>query len=92
MSTQTKTRNLLLATAAIGTALAATAGGTYAADGQKEMERCYGVAAAGHNDCATATSSCAGTSKVDGQKDAYVAVPAGLCDRLAGGSVEIQKN
>lgn len=51
-----------------------------------EKEKCYGVAKAGKNDCATATSSCAGTSTQDGQKDAFIVVPGGLCDRLAGGS------
>lgn len=49
-------------------------------------EKCYGVAKAGKNDCATKSSSCAGTSKEDFQKDAFIVVPAGLCDRLAGGS------
>jgi uncharacterized membrane protein len=51
-----------------------------------EKEKCYGVAKAGKNDCATKTSSCAGTSKMDHQKDAFVVVPKGLCDKLAGGS------
>ncbi len=51
-------------------------------------EKCYGVAAAGKNDCATKTSSCAGTSKVDNQGDAFIAVPKGLCDKLAGGSLK----
>ena len=31
------------------------------------MEKCYGVAKAGKNDCQTANSSCAGTSKKDAQ-------------------------
>jgi uncharacterized membrane protein len=51
-----------------------------------DKEKCYGVAKAGKNDCATKTSSCAGTSKEDFQKDAFIVVPKGLCDRLAGGS------
>ncbi|MFB9137354.1 DUF2282 domain-containing protein [Vibrio olivae] len=51
-----------------------------------EKEKCYGVAKAGMNDCATKTSSCAGTSKMDHQKDAFVVVPKGLCDKLAGSS------
>ncbi|MBE4426808.1 DUF2282 domain-containing protein [Vibrio parahaemolyticus] len=51
-----------------------------------EKEKCYGVAKAGKNDCATKNSSCAGTSKQDHQKDAFVVVPKGLCDKLAGGS------
>ncbi|MCE0557800.1 MULTISPECIES: DUF2282 domain-containing protein [unclassified Motilimonas] len=53
-----------------------------------EKEKCYGVAKAGQNDCATKSSSCAGTSKVDNQGDAFIAVPKGLCEKLAGGSLE----
>ena len=30
---------------------------------QGNMEKCYGIAKAGKNDCQTAKSSCAGTSK-----------------------------
>jgi len=52
-----------------------------------EMEKCYGVAKAGHNDCQTAKSSCAGTSKVDRQKDAFIAVPKGTCYKIAGSSL-----
>ncbi|MDF2155816.1 DUF2282 domain-containing protein [Vibrio sp. CAU 1672] len=51
-----------------------------------DKEKCYGVAKAGKNDCATKNSSCAGTAKEDSQKDAFVVVPKGLCDKLAGGS------
>ncbi len=53
-----------------------------------EKEKCYGVSKAGKNDCATKTSSCAGTAKEDGQKDAFVVVPKGLCDKLVGGSTK----
>jgi len=63
-----------------GTILTATS--AFAAD----QEKCYGVAKAGQNDCATKMSSCAGTSKKDGQKDAFVVVPKGLCGKLSGGS------
>lgn len=52
-----------------------------------EKEKCFGVAKAGANDCATKTGSCAGTSKVDGAGDAFIVVPSGLCERLAGGSL-----
>ncbi|MCQ1057898.1 DUF2282 domain-containing protein [Photobacterium sp. DNB23_23_1] len=82
-----KTTNIALATAVTGLiALAGTAMTTTAAVAAEEKEKCYGVVKAGKNDCATKTSSCAGTSKTDGQKDAFVMVPKGLCDRLAGGS------
>ncbi|MEF1290974.1 BufA1 family periplasmic bufferin-type metallophore [Vibrio sp. M260118] len=53
-----------------------------------EKEKCYGVAKAGKNDCATKTSSCAGTSKEDNQSDAFVVVPKGLCGKLTGGSTQ----
>lgn len=51
-----------------------------------EKEKCYGVSKAGKNDCATSSTSCAGTAKKDNQKDAFVIVPKGLCGRLVGGS------
>ncbi len=53
-----------------------------------KFEKCYGVAKAGKNDCQTARSSCAGTSKRDAQADAWVYVPAGLCGRIVGGSTQ----
>ncbi len=53
-----------------------------------EAEKCYGVAKAGKNDCQTANSSCAGTSKRDSQKDAWLFVPAGTCERLVGGNLQ----
>lgn len=48
-------------------------------------EKCFGVAKAGKNDCQTAKSSCAGTSKTDSQGDAWISVPRGVCDKLVGG-------
>lgn len=53
-----------------------------------KFEKCYGVVKAGSNDCQTATSSCAGTSKRDNQRDAWVYLPAGTCGKIAGGSTE----
>lgn len=63
-------------------------GATSPALAKDKMEKCYGVAEAGQNDCATATSSCAGTSTADGQGDAFLMVPEGTCERLVGGSTE----
>ena len=53
-----------------------------------ETEKCYGVAKAGKNDCQTANSSCAGTSKKDAQGDAWIYAPAGTCEKLVGGSLK----
>jgi uncharacterized membrane protein len=46
----------------------------------QEMEKCFGVAMAGQNDCAAGPgTTCAGTSKVDFQGNAWKLVPAGTC-------------
>ncbi|WP_457645249.1 BufA1 family periplasmic bufferin-type metallophore [Profundibacter sp.] len=46
-------------------------------------EKCYGVALAGQNDCkAGAGTTCAGTSKVDYQGNAFSLVPAGTCTSI----------
>lgn len=45
-----------------------------------EKEKCYGVAKAGQNDCkAGPGTSCAGTSTVDYQGNAWKLVPKGTC-------------
>ena len=43
---------------------------------------------AGKNDCQTANSSCAGTSRRDQQGDAWIYMPAGACDKVVGGSTQ----
>jgi len=53
------------------------------ADKKPAMEKCYGVALAGKNDCAAGPgTSCAGTSKVDYQGNAWKNVPAGTCTSI----------
>ncbi|NBX65380.1 MAG: DUF2282 domain-containing protein [Proteobacteria bacterium] len=62
-----------------------------AAEGAKpEKEKCYGVAKAGKNDCASKDGSngCAGHTTKDNDPTAWVYVPTGLCDKLAGGTTE----
>ena len=47
------------------------------------MEKCYGVALAGKNDCAAGPgTSCAGTSVRDYQGNAWKLVPAGTCTSI----------
>jgi len=46
-------------------------------------EKCYGVSLAGQNDCkAGAGTTCAGTSTVDYQGNAFTLVPAGSCTAM----------
>ncbi|OIQ91069.1 hypothetical protein GALL_270350 [mine drainage metagenome] len=77
-----------LALAGIIATAAAVSGGmpAHAADGGKmSMEKCYGVAKAGKNDCASGAHSCAGQAVKDFDPASFVAVPKGLCAKLAGG-------
>jgi uncharacterized membrane protein len=47
------------------------------------MEKCYGVSMAGKNDCAAGPgTTCAGTSKMDYQGNAWKHVPAGTCTTI----------
>ena len=55
-------------------------------------EKCFGIAKAGKNDCQTATSSCAGTSRKDAQTDAWLSVPKGTCEKISGGSLISHKS
>jgi len=49
-----------------------------------EKDKCFGVALKGKNDCkAGAGTSCAGTSKVDYQSNAWSMVPKGTCEQTA---------
>ncbi|NHN76177.1 DUF2282 domain-containing protein [Azotobacter chroococcum] len=65
--------------------LASASGPALAA--KADVEKCAGIARAGKNDCGTAKSSCAGTAKVDNDAEAWVLVPKGTCEKIAGGTV-----
>ena len=54
-------------------------------------EKCYGVAAAGKNDCAAGAHSCAGQSTKNMDKASFVFLPTGACSKLAGGSTMMGK-
>ncbi len=48
-----------------------------------EKEKCYGVALKGQNDCAAgAGTTCAGTSKVDYQGNAWKYIAKGTCETM----------
>jgi uncharacterized membrane protein len=50
-----------------------------------DSEKCYGIAKAGHNDCAAGAHSCAGQSTRNNDKTSFVYLPAGDCSKIAGG-------
>ena len=70
----------LALTAGIATTLIASPS---AAQGKPAMEKCYGVAKAGKNDCAAGPgTSCAGTSTRDYQGNAWTLVKKGTCEKI----------
>ncbi len=82
MTHETKPISALAVASAFAAALGLAATGT-AASAADEKEKCYGVAAAGENDCAAgAGTSCAGTSKVDYQGNSWKLVPKGTCTTM----------
>jgi uncharacterized membrane protein len=64
--------------------LSAASGSTmvYAAD--PSQEQCAGVIKAGQNDCATSTNACHGHSAKDSSAMAWIYVPQGTCEKIAG--------
>lgn len=50
----------------------------------QEKEKCFGIAKAGQNDCASSTHSCAGQSKVDMDKAEWKYVAKGTCKTMKG--------
>jgi uncharacterized membrane protein len=49
--------------------------------------KCYGVAAASMNDCGTPKTACGGSVHVAREKDAWIAIPDGLCQQIKGSVV-----
>lgn len=72
-----------LAISTIGTCVTSTN-----AIAAEKMEKCYGIVKAGLNDCKTAKASCAGSSTKDKQRDAFIFVPTGTCDKIVDGALK----
>lgn len=86
-----------LALALAGSLTAALAGAAVAAPLAPEKmagnEKCYGIALKGQNDCAAGPgTSCAGTSNVDYQGNAWKFTEAGECEKLGGSLTEVADN
>ncbi|AUM68600.1 BufA1 family periplasmic bufferin-type metallophore [Pseudomonas fluorescens] len=82
MTASTRTLSAAALVLALGSALSMTAvSSAHAAD--DNMEKCFGVALKGMNNCAAgAGTTCAGTAKMDYQPNAWKSVPKGTCTTL----------
>lgn len=76
-------KSTLTKAALVGAVAAAALMTTTTVQAKDKMEKCYGVALAGENDCAAgAGTSCEGTSTLDYQGNAWKLVPAGTCESI----------
>jgi uncharacterized membrane protein len=74
-----KHANALVAAATLASAVALAVSAPAPAQAQAK-EKCFGISLAGQNDCAAGPgTTCAGTSTVDYQGNAWTLVPAGDC-------------
>ena len=70
-------------TLVLATAVASAVAGLATTAAAQENEKCYGISLAGENDCAAGPgTTCAGTSTVDYQGNAWTFVPAGTCESV----------
>jgi len=78
-------RHTLLATA-LATVCVVGMNTVQAADDNKDKEKCFGVAKAGKNDCASSTGShsCAGQAKKDNDPNDWKFVAKGSCEKMGG--------
>lgn len=86
-----KSMNTLLTSAIVGTLSLGIAAGNATAAEKTPMEKCYGISKAGKNDCQTSITACAGTAKKDSQKDAWLFLPKGSCEKIVGASLKSGK-
>jgi len=55
---------------------------------KSKLEKCYGINAAGKNDCAEGAHSCAGQSTQARDAKSFVLLPAGDCSKIQGGNTK----
>lgn len=84
------TKTTLLLSSALSTLIAAgVASPAHAA--KPDMEKCAGIAKAAKNDCGTSKHSCAGQAAKNGDKEEWVYVPKGTCEKIVGGTIKASK-
>lgn len=78
-----KKAQLTTVASGVAAALGLAAATMHTASAQEGMEKCYGVSLAGQNDCAAGPgTTCAGTSTIDYQSNAWKLVPQGTCNDI----------
>jgi uncharacterized membrane protein len=82
-----------IASSTLASVLALAIVQAHAATDPKAQEKCFGIAKAGENDCATTTGthSCAGQAKTDKAADDWKYVAKGTCKAMGGTPAEAAK-
>ena len=84
----TKTSFLITSAVAATVAVPLVASAGPASAPSFQAEKCYGINAAGKNDCAASNShSCAGEAKQANDPKSWIYVPVGTCTKIQGGSL-----
>ncbi len=88
MESKKKTLQLALS----GMVAVGLAGATTSAQAEKPKwdghEKCYGIAKKGANDCGTSLHKCGGKATTDNDPTEWIYLPAGTCEKIAGGSLK----
>jgi uncharacterized membrane protein len=58
------------------------------ASGSEKLEKCYGINAVAKNDCGEGSHSCAGQATQPRDPKSFVLLPAGACNKIAGGKLK----
>jgi uncharacterized membrane protein len=79
-------KRLVLVATALAGLVATPIVGAAPASAKADQEKCYGIAKAGQNDCATSNGShsCAGQSKIDNGAHEWKYVAKGTCEKAGG--------
>jgi uncharacterized membrane protein len=54
----------------------------------EKLEKCYGINAVSKNDCGEGSHSCAGQATQARDPKSFVLLPAGVCNKVAGGKLK----
>ena len=81
-----KDTKVLIASAIAG--LMVLAVNTQAFAAKEGFEKCSGIVKSGKNDCGTSKHGCAGQATKDGDKEEWLYVPVGSCEKIVGASLK----
>jgi len=72
-------------------ALGLTAAGGVALAKDAPTEKCAGIVKGGKNDCATSSNACQSQVSADSNREAWIYVPRGTCEKIVGAHITQQK-